>query len=169
MFALLVLGLSLVSAAPAGEQYPEVIPGPGLPSLEELGLTSAELYQLPVPKLPSADHTMSALYNPVCGPQDSRYTNVNGIIACYHYLNNLGTQDCKIDRETSHFCYAGDATVLGQARYWQGASSHCRDVAGAVLWTIDHCTRPDQSCAGIQAANGNGDLLVASGTKRFYG
>jgi hypothetical protein len=31
--------------------YPEVIPGPGLPSLESLGLTSKELYEMP--RMPS--------------------------------------------------------------------------------------------------------------------
>ncbi|KAF8866368.1 hypothetical protein BDZ45DRAFT_735649 [Acephala macrosclerotiorum] len=29
--------------------YPEVIPGPGLPSLAELNLTSAQLYNMPIP------------------------------------------------------------------------------------------------------------------------
>lgn len=29
--------------------YPEVVPGPGLPSLAELGLTSAELYNMGIP------------------------------------------------------------------------------------------------------------------------
>lgn len=52
MAALLTLALfSLAAAAPAAEsKYPEVIPGPGLPSLESLGLTSEQLYTMPVPK-----------------------------------------------------------------------------------------------------------------------
>jgi hypothetical protein len=41
------------SAAPA-PIAPEVIPGPGLPSLESLGLTSSYLYSLP---RPVSDHT----------------------------------------------------------------------------------------------------------------
>lgn len=51
MAAYLILGLlSVASAAPpVSGNYPEVIPGPGLPSLESLGITSAELYQLPHP------------------------------------------------------------------------------------------------------------------------
>jgi hypothetical protein len=46
----IVLGLiSNVAALPAADvetrtDYPTVVPGPGLPSLESLGLTSAELY-----------------------------------------------------------------------------------------------------------------------------
>jgi hypothetical protein len=39
-----------VMAAPAPEVSPEVIPGPGLPSLAELGLTSAQLYEMGTPK-----------------------------------------------------------------------------------------------------------------------
>ena len=34
-----------VSAPAAEKVYPEVVPGPGLPSLASLGLTSTELYQ----------------------------------------------------------------------------------------------------------------------------
>jgi hypothetical protein len=48
-----ILGLASlqgVMAAPTAEVYPEVIPGPGLPSLAELGLTSAQLYQMGTPK-----------------------------------------------------------------------------------------------------------------------
>ncbi|AEO64481.1 uncharacterized protein THITE_2110654 [Thermothielavioides terrestris NRRL 8126] len=50
LLALLFLGLGLFHAALAApEQYPEVIPGPGLPSLAELNLTSADLYTRPMP------------------------------------------------------------------------------------------------------------------------
>lgn len=39
------------SSPVAGQaQYPEVIPGPGLPSLASLGLTSKDLYEMPLPK-----------------------------------------------------------------------------------------------------------------------
>lgn len=48
----LVLGLaSLKLAAGAAIAQPEVVPGPGLPSLEQLGLTSAELYSLGKPNI----------------------------------------------------------------------------------------------------------------------
>ena len=46
--------LQTISALPttqnAVQSYPEVIPGPGLPSLESLNLTSAQLYEMPLPK-----------------------------------------------------------------------------------------------------------------------
>ncbi|OAA71187.1 hypothetical protein ISF_01738 [Cordyceps fumosorosea ARSEF 2679] len=173
MAAHIILGLlSLTTAAaPAGattEQQPEVIPGPGMPSLQELGVTSAELYQQGLPK-PAELSVLSANFNPICGPNESRYTNVNGLVACFHYLQKLGTQQCKVPSEHSVFCRAGDAVVLGQAANLHGASSYCRDVATGLLYTIDHCTRPDKSCAGAQAAGGNGNLIVVSGDKRVYG
>lgn len=49
----LVFGLAALhttSAIPAPEAVPEVIPGAGLPSLESLGLTSADLYAMPKPE-----------------------------------------------------------------------------------------------------------------------
>lgn len=36
------------------------------------------------------------------------------------------------------------------------------DVALAVLWVINDCTRPDQSVAGFSAANGNGNLIIGA-------
>ena len=48
-----LVSLQAVSASPiieAREDYPEVIPGEGLPSLESLGLTTAQLYEMPRPE-----------------------------------------------------------------------------------------------------------------------
>jgi hypothetical protein len=39
-----LLGLIFLVAGAAASSYPEVIPGPGLPSLAELGLRSADLF-----------------------------------------------------------------------------------------------------------------------------
>jgi len=44
---LLSLLLSILAALPLSAAYSEVIPGPGLPSLASLGLTSEELYTRP--------------------------------------------------------------------------------------------------------------------------
>ncbi|KAJ2980575.1 hypothetical protein NQ176_g2556 [Zarea fungicola] len=168
MAALLTFALfSLAAAAPAAEsKYPEVIPGPGLPSLESLGLTSEQLYTMPIPKEFAAFKT-SLNIDGTCGPEDSRYTDVNGIIACFHYLQNLGTTPC-VAGENTRMCEAGDAVVIGSS-IGGGSSSYCSDVALGALWVIDHCTRPDQSCAGYQAANGNGNLIVVTGSKHYFG
>jgi hypothetical protein len=37
-----------------------------------------------------------------------------------------------------------------------------RDVALAVLYTVDHCTRPQQDVAGFAVANGNGNIVVGA-------
>lgn len=42
---LLAIAFTQVAAVPA-TTYPEVVPGPGMPSLEELGLTSEQLYTM---------------------------------------------------------------------------------------------------------------------------
>lgn len=42
---LALASISRVAAVPSPSEYPEVIPGPGLPSLASLGLTSKDLYE----------------------------------------------------------------------------------------------------------------------------
>ncbi|KAF2132495.1 hypothetical protein P153DRAFT_308806 [Dothidotthia symphoricarpi CBS 119687] len=162
-FIVALASLQTATAGPieAREEYPEVVPGPGLPSLESLGLTTAQLYEMPVPEksaLPSKVRRAGT-----CGP-GSAYTNVNGIIACYNYLNGLGTANCAVPGKgvTNHMCSSGDAVITGQSLAGGGTSSYCRDVAAAVLWTINSCTRSDQTCAGAQFAGGNGDLSVGA-------
>ena len=49
-FVLALTALQTAAALPAAVQvFPEVTPGPGLPSLASLNLTSAELYTKPLP------------------------------------------------------------------------------------------------------------------------
>lgn len=55
-FAAILLAVASLQAASAGplvgrDEVFEVIPGEGLPSLESLNLTSAELYAMPLDKL----------------------------------------------------------------------------------------------------------------------
>ncbi|KAF2120053.1 hypothetical protein BDV96DRAFT_485620 [Lophiotrema nucula] len=138
-------------------QYPEVIPGPGLPSLESLNLTSSKLYNMPIPPLPP-----NPAFDPKCGPNDSAYTNVNDIIACMQYLYNIPKQRCvgEPNWKVATFCSAGAAKVTAQSIRSDGSVSICYDAAIAVNYIVDHCTRPDASCAGFQAANGNGELII---------
>jgi hypothetical protein len=53
-------------------------------------------------------------WDPQCGPSESAYTNVNDIIACYHYLNSLGNTAC-VAGENTVMCRAGQAQVIGSA------------------------------------------------------
>ncbi|KAH8892415.1 hypothetical protein GQ53DRAFT_646571 [Thozetella sp. PMI_491] len=130
-----------------GELYPEVIPGPGLPSLAELNLTSAELYNTKpdlFPLLPRA-----AGFDRKCGPEDRAYTNVQDIIACFNYLKNLGGVNCGVGQyAVTEMCRAGQAHVTGESISGRSESASCTNVATAVLSVINGCTRPDQSCAG---------------------
>ncbi|KAF1846668.1 uncharacterized protein K460DRAFT_417705 [Cucurbitaria berberidis CBS 394.84] len=160
--------LQAVSATPiveAREKYPDVIPGPGLPSLESLGLTTAKLYEMPRPEPPE----MTAMFDPRCGPSEAAYTSVGGVIACYQYLRNLGTTRCGVpgSGRVTEFCRSGDAHASGQSLTGRDESSYCSDVAIGLLWVIDHCTRADQSVAGFAAPNGNGNFFVGGTNIRW--
>ncbi|KAL2136126.1 hypothetical protein VTI74DRAFT_5349 [Chaetomium olivicolor] len=167
LFISSLLGLaSLQGVMAAPKVYPEVIPGPGLPSLAELNVTSAQLYEMGMPEeLQARAQELDKRFTGRCGPAEAAYTNVNDIIACFHYLQNLGTQAC-VAGENTVMCTAGQAHIYGSALNG-GTSSYCRDVASGVLWVINSCTRPDQSCAGAQAAAGNGNLIVTAVNVRW--
>ncbi|KAH3939643.1 hypothetical protein HBI56_193160 [Parastagonospora nodorum] len=156
-----------VSASPLLEQrkaHPEVIPGPGLPSLASLGLTTAQLYETPVPGA-----EFSAQFDLKCGPNNRAYGPVNDVIACYNYLRNLGGRACQVPGNSVliTFCTAGNGKATGQGLNSNAQSSACSDVAGGLLQVINGCTRSDQTVAGFQAANGNGNLIVG-GVNRNY-
>ncbi|KAF2018120.1 hypothetical protein BU24DRAFT_461090 [Aaosphaeria arxii CBS 175.79] len=163
-FLIAFVGLRATVAAPSvGKHYPDVIPGPGLPSLEDLNLTSAELYTMPLSQLPNDE--MSVMLTPGCGPGNA-YTNVTGLIACFNYLNSLGGTRCVVGASgKTEFCHADSSRALGESVTGRSESSACSDVAFGLLWVIDHCTRPDQSCAGFQAPRGNGNINV-TGVRR---
>ncbi|KAF3040206.1 hypothetical protein E8E11_003157 [Didymella keratinophila] len=154
---------AVASAAPTVADprsgLPEVIPGPGLPSLESLGLNSTYLYSLGKPENLN-DGEMTIMADATCG---SNYGSVGNAIACYNYLNSLGERQCAVpdSQRSIIMCTAGDIHVEG---YGIGRSSWCKHVAQAVLWVIDHCTRPAQDTAGYAPAYGNGDLII--GTQR---
>ncbi|KAF2014366.1 hypothetical protein BU24DRAFT_463162 [Aaosphaeria arxii CBS 175.79] len=162
MFSLyhLISLAALSLAAPATRSSPQVIPGPGLPSLASLNLTSEYLYSLPKPV--TDPDQLSTLTDPYCGP-DFAYIPVNDAIACFHYLDGLGEQFCGVPdtQRSSVFCTAGRGSRI--EGFGIGQRSWCKHVAQAVLWTIDHCTRPGQDTAGSAPAYGNGGLVVFTG------
>ncbi|KAL2192582.1 hypothetical protein P885DRAFT_47343 [Corynascus similis CBS 632.67] len=144
--------------------YPEVIPGPGLPSLAELNTTTAELYEMGLPegkKENARAEVLDKRFEGLCGPAEAAYTRVEDIISCYNYLRKLGSQKC-VAKENTIFCTAGSAHVYGR-----NVLHHSDDVAKAVLWTVDHCTRKDKSCAGAQAVWGNGNMIATSVNKKW--
>ncbi|KAL2193941.1 hypothetical protein P885DRAFT_80722 [Corynascus similis CBS 632.67] len=150
-----------VLAAP--EVYPEVTPGPGMPSLAELNVTSAQLYEMERPaELDARTLDLEKRFDGKCGPGEAPYNNVDDIIACYHYLNKLDNKMCSASYHTV-LCKAGKSQVFGTALHVRSTSSYCRHAANDVLWVVDHYTRPDKTCGGSAMATGNGDFLVSSG------
>jgi len=160
-FALLVAafaGLQNVAAVPAAESakvYPEVVPGPGLPSLEELGLTSEQLYTT-TPTINGRE--LFPRYTSVC----ETYTtaDVDDTIACFNYLQAIGSNNCGVSGDNVQFCYSGNAQITGSNISGTGsASSACSDVAFAVQWVFTYCNQ-DGNVGGSCAAYGNGNLIV---------
>ncbi|EAU84143.1 hypothetical protein CC1G_08684 [Coprinopsis cinerea okayama7 len=145
----------------------DFVPGPGLPSLEELGMTKEDLYK-PIPEevLKSIQAEYGGLtkrYTPTCG-STNRASHADAV-ACYNYLNGLGTTSCVVPNNAGgagniNFCKIGSA-------YWTGSclagtcpgSSYCRDVARGGLWVLNNCNVGGQ-VRGSNAAWGNGNLIV---------
>ncbi|KAM3498419.1 hypothetical protein MY10362_008261 [Beauveria mimosiformis] len=88
----------LVPAVLAGTvQYPEIVPGPGLPSLESLGLTLEQLYKMkPASSEVNARASFAPMFNPVCATDPKAYTAVTGLMACNNYLDSIGSRDCTV-------------------------------------------------------------------------
>ena len=87
-----------ILAAP--KTYPEVIPGPGLPSLASLNLTSAELYEMDyhtiLSELNRREETsiLEAQFNLNCDGQKCQATDA---VACINYLAKLGSKTCTMN------------------------------------------------------------------------
>ncbi|EUC50783.1 hypothetical protein COCMIDRAFT_81103 [Bipolaris oryzae ATCC 44560] len=161
-FIHILLALNHYTTAFPTESH-ELIPGPGLPTLASLNLTTSDIINLPlsiiVPTGPRKD--------PQCGPEDA-YTNVDSLITCYKYIKRLGTEYCEFRlREVKTLCRIGGVGVVGIGIGKDVERSYCSDVALGLLTVIDGCTRPDQSAAGFAAANGNGNIIVG-GTRVDY-
>jgi hypothetical protein len=60
---------------------------------------------------------MSVMFDPRCGPSEAAYGNVNEIISCFHYLNNLGTTTCAVggNFQVVEMCRSGNSHVAGQS------------------------------------------------------
>ncbi|KAM3537913.1 hypothetical protein ARSEF1564_009168 [Beauveria bassiana] len=142
---ILLQTLPLVPAVLAGTvQYPEVVPGPGLPSLESLGLTSEQLYTME-PASPDTEVNARASLAPI-----------------------IGSNDCTVPSgfKTVRYCFAGDADVNGLSTTGKSLTSTCASVAHAVRWIISNCRRANKA-AGSEAAFGNGDIIVTGVNRNF--
>ncbi|KAJ6563982.1 hypothetical protein B0H19DRAFT_1258503 [Mycena capillaripes] len=157
LFALAACAATLANAVPTGPDVPEVIPGPGLPSLASLGLTSAELYsRAPTPEqlatFERRFNLMCAEVPPACSVADA--------VACLNFLSALGTTACTVNGENVTFCTAGSCHWFGSnISGGSSASSFCSDVATGGNAVINTC-QGNGFVDGANAANGNGNLIV---------
>ncbi|KAF8841805.1 hypothetical protein BDN67DRAFT_900721 [Paxillus ammoniavirescens] len=148
--SLCALASAVVAVPATTPDYPELTPGPGMPTLTSLNLTSADLYTMGPPPLKS--------YTSVC--QTYSTAGVDNVIACFNYLNSIGNNACGVSGDCVIFCTAGDADISGSnVSGGPSASSACRDVATAVQWIFTYCNAGGQ-VGGSDAAYGNSDLIV---------
>ncbi|OBT39416.1 hypothetical protein VE00_10190 [Pseudogymnoascus sp. WSF 3629] len=99
--------------AVASAYYPEFTPGKGLPSLEELGMTSEQLFTTPPPTLAPRDDEYTQHTRCRSPTEGSEYVaDVDHVIACYNYLVPLGDYTYR-ERE---LCRIGTAKVTGLSR-----------------------------------------------------
>ncbi|KIJ12783.1 hypothetical protein PAXINDRAFT_14347 [Paxillus involutus ATCC 200175] len=167
LFAALCALTSAVAAVPATTpDYPELVPGPGMPTLASLNLTSAGLYGMgPPPSLAKRtagaelDAELEKRYTSVC--QTYSTAGVDNVIACFNYLTSIGGNACGVSGDWVIFCTAGDADISGSnVSGGPSASSSCQDVATAVQWIFTYCNAGGE-VGGSDAAYGNGYLIVS--------
>ncbi|KAJ4001235.1 hypothetical protein F5050DRAFT_31301 [Lentinula boryana] len=140
--------------------YPEVIPGPGLPTLAELNLTSEALYTM-TPNFQTRSEPEFSGRSELFTNECFTYTtaNVDDVIACFNYLESIGGNTCGIANTNVQFCFAGTAQISGSSIDGPSAASLCSDVALGVQWIFTYCNINGQ-VGGAAAANGNGNLIV---------
>ncbi|KAK6343022.1 hypothetical protein TWF718_008400 [Orbilia javanica] len=167
--------LGAVNAIPAPIPEPEIdyvnalIPGEGLPSPKELGLTNEDLTK-PLPNgFSKRDNVLQKRYQcrftDVCNLNDSR--------ACFNYLLRLNERSCTATRRPTQFCRIGRCSWIGQAEgrntassYWQVSPQpnqsvrlKPRDVAHGGN-TVNNRCRLGPIVGGYNYAGGNGYLRV---------
>lgn len=167
-----IAGLSCASPAPSTDGIAQVIPGDGMPSLESLNLTSADLNDpnfLANFYLPDESDTVAVSDAAGNCHVAMRYGSTKGAKACKNYLIAAGTKECATHRHSAGdlysavFCTADGTAVSGVSTH--KASSYCRDVATGVEWVIKKCAEFGK-VRGQQAAGGNGNLIVGVGKKK---
>ncbi|KAF3908781.1 hypothetical protein ABW21_db0204781 [Orbilia brochopaga] len=163
--------LSATYAAPAPEvDYASIlIPGPGMPSVKELGLTNADL-TAPLPSdvellardveegSANPEHNLFKRYDPFCGISGRGGCNTNDATACFNYLKNLNERRCEVSG-VIRMCVVGRCQWYGRSFGKGFSSSFCRDVAWGGKWVLDNCNRGGR-VSGSNAAGGNGNLVV---------
>ncbi|OBT71545.1 hypothetical protein VF21_09849 [Pseudogymnoascus sp. 05NY08] len=162
---ILIALASMIAVASAS--YPEFTPGKGMPSLEELGLTSEQLFTTPPPALVPRDDQYT-LHTRCRSPSEgSEYlASVDDVIACYNYLVALGDYTCR-ERD---LCYIGSAKITGMSRnrhIWTWgvpyvfATVKCWDAALGLQWIFTNCNEGGK-VLGYKEVGGGEYLLAAT-------
>jgi len=172
------------SAAALGQIQPldnmkdiRITPGPGLPSLESLGLTVEMLAEEAFSDKQAGGNSTAALqkrFTDHCGtkPMDGWADTPAGLAGlCIAYVARLGSSSCAITGETT-YCVTTSGHWFAAVRGIPLAGptqSACRDVARGAQWIADNCAY-EQLTGGQQnnrirresqaAAWGNGNLIV---------
>ncbi|KAF9523321.1 hypothetical protein CPB83DRAFT_910754 [Crepidotus variabilis] len=168
LLASVALFITGVHASPT--VYPEFIPGPGLPSLKSLNLTSKNLYDMKPQWISTPPSELEARsFNNECLQPTA---NVDDTISCFNYLVSIGNSECTVPanlNENAYFVAMGEAMIVGlnQHETAGATSSSCRDVALAVQWLFINCNQGGR-VGGRAVANGNGDLVVEVQRSPYY-
>ncbi|KAG2003783.1 hypothetical protein CC2G_004361 [Coprinopsis cinerea AmutBmut pab1-1] len=163
------------------KEIPEVVPGPNLPSLESLNLTSLDLYERALARfelarvedIPETEDkpSLTKRYTPTC---NSVMIDRLRALACYEYLWALDTTACVVPPFGSRFCHtthgSGDVAWWGSTDGigWDTTQSTCREVADGGVWVLNNCHTPTwpyglSQHEGTNAAWGNANLIVRIG------
>jgi hypothetical protein len=170
------------AAAAASTPEYEFIPGPGMPSLESLGLTVADLFNktwvdslfkdTPNPFAPNAataralpatnnnngqPGSVSRRWDDICDRDGRDYGTVNAVRACAAYLWALNAQWCEAGNTAVEMVRMREGnyeTYVHGISVRPGSSrSFCRDCSAGVYWVADSCV-----------AGCDGDLCAAAGS-----
>ncbi len=165
----------------------EIRPGPGLPSLEAVGLSKEILYNMSLEEIANPgthlkfraisrieSPLLSKRFEPFCIP-DIMPAEASCAAWCILYLNNLGTTPCVATTGLPFFVQcqksgSTGATIYGWVApgvYKESVSSACRDVARGISWVQNNpaCYSSNKcgsfTClGGVNAAYGNGEMAV---------
>ncbi|EPS37496.1 hypothetical protein H072_8761 [Dactylellina haptotyla CBS 200.50] len=158
----LISATSLVGAVSAVPVQKEIdylsilIPGEGLPTPQELGLTNKDLNK-PMPRcmLPSNDNVLKkrseCRQNNTCSLSDST--------GCFNDRLSLNETPCQVDGRPKQMCLVGSYSWIGNAEGVPSASSYCRDVAHGGN-AVNNDSRFGDRVGGSKYAGGNGNLKV---------
>ncbi|KAK6340539.1 hypothetical protein TWF696_008865 [Orbilia brochopaga] len=162
--ALCLVGTAFAAPAPipATEiDYVNIlIPGPGLPTPQELGLTNEDLtrpipHDFPSNGISARDNVLMKRHE--CRP--SHTCNIGDSVACFNYLLSLDQTPCGVGKIQNQMCNVNGCRWIGQAENAETAQSYCRDVAWGGKAVNDNCVRGNQ-VGGFNYAGGNGHLKV---------